>query len=72
MVAENCYLKGDDKSWQKRNSVALNVDIHGRLPTVPQDRHYVLNAKVLTFIGQKKIEAMLAEEEVGVVSVDLQ
>jgi len=42
---------------------------------VPLDHHYVLNAKVLTFIGQKKIEAMpveVAEEEVGVVSVELQ
>ena len=42
---------------------------------MPPDRHYVLNAKVLTFIGQKKIEAMpveVAEEEVGVVSVELQ
>jgi len=35
---------------------------------VPQDLHFVHNAKALTFIGQKKIEAMLvetAEEGVG-------
>jgi hypothetical protein len=42
---------------------------------VPQDLHFVHNAKALTFIGQKKIEAMLveaAEEGVGVVLVDRQ
>jgi hypothetical protein len=51
------------------------VDIHGKSPTVPQDLHFVLNAKVLTFIGQKKIEVMPAEEgeEKGaLVSVDHQ
>ena len=52
---------GGDKLWSKENSVALNVDIHGRLPTVPQDRHYVLNAKVLTSTGQKRIGAILVE-----------
>ena len=42
---------------------------------VPPDLLFVHNAKALTFIGQKKIEAMpveVAEEEVGVVSVELQ
>jgi hypothetical protein len=61
---------GGDKSWSKENSVALNVDMPGRLPTVPPDRHYVLNAKALTFTGQKKIEAIpgeAAEEKVGAV-----
>jgi hypothetical protein len=51
------------------------VDIHGRLPTVPPDRHYVHNAKVLTFIGQKKIEVILVEaveEEVAAALADLQ
>ena len=51
------------------------MDIHGKSPTVPPDRHYVHNAKVLTFTGQKRIGAMLVEaveEEVGVVSVELQ
>jgi hypothetical protein len=51
------------------------VDIRGRSIMVPQDLHFVHNAKALTFIGQKKIEAMLveaAEEGVGVVLVDRQ
>jgi hypothetical protein len=42
---------------------------------VPQDLHFVHNAKTLTFIGQKKIKAMpveAAEEKVWVVSVDRQ
>lgn len=42
---------------------------------VSPDHHLVLNAKALTFIGQKKIEAMpaeVAEEKAGSVSVDLQ
>jgi hypothetical protein len=42
---------------------------------VPPDHHYVLNAKVLTFTGQKRIGAMLvevAEEEAVGVWVDLQ
>jgi hypothetical protein len=41
---------------------------------VPQGHLLVLSAKALTFIGQKRIEAMLVEaveEGVGVVSVDL-
>lgn len=66
---------GGDKLWSKENSVALNVDIAGRSPTVRQDRHYVLNAKVLTFTGQKRIGAMLvevSEEGAVVVLVNLQ
>jgi hypothetical protein len=49
--------------------------MRGRLPTVPPDRHYVLNAKVLTFTAQKRIEAMpgeAAEEKVVAALVDLQ
>ena len=51
------------------------MDTPGRSLTVPQDPHYALNAKVLTFIGQKKIEAMLVEavgEGVVAVLADLQ
>jgi hypothetical protein len=50
------------------------VDTLGRSPTVPQGHLFVLSAKALIFIGQRRIEAMLVEEvEVGVreVSVDL-
>jgi hypothetical protein len=51
------------------------VDIHGKSLTVPPDRHYVLNAKMLTFTGQKRIGAMLVEaveEEVAAALADLQ
>jgi hypothetical protein len=64
---------GGDESWSKEDFVTLNVDMSGRLPTVPPDHHYVLNAKALTFTGQKKIEAMpgeVAEEKVGAVSAN--
>lgn len=63
------------KLWQKENFVVQNVDIPGRSRTVHQGRYFVLNAKVLSIIGQKKIEAMHVEavgEKVGAALVDLQ
>ncbi len=51
------------------------MDIAGRSLMVLQDLHSVHNVEALTFIGQKKTGAMLAEaeeEEVVAVSVDLQ
>jgi len=42
---------------------------------VHQDLHFALNANVLTFIGQKKIEAMLVGavgEKVGAALVEFQ
>jgi hypothetical protein len=49
------------------------VDTLGRSPTESQDHLFVLSAKALIFIGQKRIEAMLveaSEEGVGVALVD--
>ena len=51
------------------------MDIIGKSPRVLQDRHFILNARVLIFIGQKKIEAMrveAGEEGAGAVLADLQ
>ena len=45
--------------------------MRGRLPTVPPDRHHVLNAKVLTFTGQKRIGGMLVEAVEGEVATAL-
>jgi hypothetical protein len=52
---------GGDKVWSKEKFLALIVDIYGRLSMVPPDLHFVHNAKALTFIGRKKIEAMPGE-----------